>query len=99
VARDGLEPVAGEVARGEVVAAHGVERVDELAARRDVAGRIALARRGARRLSEPSRAAERERDAERPSRARARKGRSKPWRLWFSITSGSAARIEGHERG
>jgi hypothetical protein len=37
VARDGLEAVAGQVARREVVAQDRVDRVDELAARRQVA--------------------------------------------------------------
>ena len=35
--RDGLEPVTRQLARREVVAQHGVERVDQLAARRDEA--------------------------------------------------------------
>ena len=72
VARDRLEAVAGQVARREVVAEHGVERVDQLAAGDGVAdaaqrrcparGRRAAA--GRWRRPGPTGATERERDAE-----------------------------------
>ena len=104
VPRDRLEPVARQLARREVVAQHRVERVDQLAARRDEAARGAARRR---RCATPRRAA---RCAQpggpiRPSASgtpssrarRSRNGRSKPCRLWFSMTSGSAAAHRRHE--
>jgi hypothetical protein len=71
VTRDGLEAVVRQLARREVVAQHGVERVDQLAAghgEAHAAVRVALARgapaRGAGAEAGRAGAAERERDAE-----------------------------------
>ena len=104
VPRDGLEPVTGQLAGREVVAPHGVERVDQLAARRDEAdaAAVAVAGRGASargpRAASPGGRSGRARAARRGVRARrSRNGRSKPCRLWFSMTSGSAAPDSGDE--
>ena len=55
VPRDRLEPVARQIARREVVAQHGVQRVDQLAAGRDEAyAPAAVARRGRRLAARPA---------------------------------------------
>ena len=95
-----LSPWPGQFARREVVAQHRVERVDHLAARRDEP-HAAAGSPGAR-VPRRARALPRARAAPtRPSASgtpricarRSRNGRSKPCRLWFSMTSGSSARI------